>query len=174
MDAALGRGLATMAELEAVAARCRNWPGIAKARRALALTDARAESPLESISQLALTKHRLPAAVLQQSIYDSRLRFRGRVDFYWDEFGVVGEADGHAKYRLSPNSLIEEKLRQERLEELGLIVVRWGWADVGEPTALERRIRQAFQRGGARDRSAFPRNWSLSGRNNNQLRGKAG
>ena len=22
----------------------------------------------------------------------------GRLDFYWDEFGVVGEADGRAKY----------------------------------------------------------------------------
>jgi hypothetical protein len=84
-----------------------------------------------------------------------------RVDFYWDEFGVVGEADGHAKYRLSPDSLVMEKLRQERLENAGLTVVRWGWAEAHRPDDLRRRLLSAFERGRARDQAGLPRKWSL-------------
>ncbi len=174
LDAALQRGLTTANDIDSVLQRCRTWPGAARAKKALSLGDARAESPLESFSRLVLAKIGLPVAELQQRIYDGFGRQLARVDFYWDEFGVVGEADGHDKYTLSPRSLVDEKLRQEQLENLGLVVVRWGWSDVGQRTLLDRRIRAAFDRGRARDQSGFPRNWSLGTPASDYFRGKAG
>jgi hypothetical protein len=76
-------------------------------------------------------------------------RFLGRVDFYWDDFGVVGEADGDGKYG-DRQALIAEKRRQERLEEAGLVVVRWGWQDLRDPDLLAARVRRALDRGSRR------------------------
>ncbi|HEU5033828.1 MAG TPA: DUF559 domain-containing protein, partial [Mycobacteriales bacterium] len=69
-----------------------------------------------------------------------------RVDFLWD--GVVGEADGAKKYDGSnPGSLLAEKRRQESLEEMGFIVVRWSWDDiVHRPELTAARIRRALAR----------------------------
>jgi hypothetical protein len=68
------------------------------ARRVVAFADARAESPLESISRLRMREHGVPAPEPQVEIWIDG-RFAGRVDFYWDEYGVIGEADGWGKYR---------------------------------------------------------------------------
>jgi hypothetical protein len=160
LDAVLQRGLATSAELDAVALRCWNWPGIGRAQRALRLIDPLAESPLESLSRLLFGNLRLPRPSTQVTIRSGGM-FVGRTDFYWDEFGVVGEADGRSKYD-SRQVLVDEKARQEALENLGLIVVRWGWDDVTKrPRALKARLEAAFERGYLRDRSGLPRLWSL-------------
>ena len=60
----------------------------------------------------------------------------------------MGEADGARKYDgRAPDALLAEKRRQERLEELGFIVVRWGWDDaVRRPEATADRIRRAIAR----------------------------
>jgi very-short-patch-repair endonuclease len=88
----------------------------------------------------------LPAPQLQVSLGDaSRV---GIVDFYWEEFGVVGEADGLMKYDEQPEALRAEKLRQEALESLGFIVVRWTWDDIWRrPDWVEARLRRAFKQG---------------------------
>lgn len=104
----------------------------------------------------------LPAPMLQARIRDECGRFVARVDFYWPEFGVVGEADGAMKYT-DRTVLIAEKHRQEALEELGLIVVRWSWDDViHRPRVLQTRLARAFERGQLRDRSGFHAGWSAS------------
>ena len=96
---------------------------------------------------------------LQPTIRSQRGEILGRVDFYWDHAGVVGEADGRVKYD-DRDVLMAEKARQEQLEDAGLIVVRWTWADVRErPAALKLRIEQAFRRGRAREASGQSRNW---------------
>jgi hypothetical protein len=103
----------------------------------------------------------MPRPRLQPSIYDLDGRFLGRVDFYWDEFGVVGEADGRIKYD-KRDVLTREKLRQEDLENAALVVVRWGWADTrSRPAALRRRLENAFERGRARDVAGIPRAWTV-------------
>ncbi len=85
----------------------------------------------------------------------------GRCDFYWDEPGVFGEADGRSKYD-SRDVLTAEKERQEDLERLGLVSVRWGWSAIRfNPRAFAIRVLSAFERGRLRDRSGFPRNWSV-------------
>lgn len=163
-DAALHRHLIRMGDLEDVARACWNWPGIRRATHGLSLLDPRAESPLESVSRLSLGRAGLPTPRSQVEIFASSGQHVGRTDFYWDEFGVVGEADGLGKYS-EPDVLRAEKLRQERLELAGLIVVRWTWRDVvGDISPLRRRLLAAFARGHERERSGFVRDWSLGTR----------
>ncbi|MDT4937984.1 MAG: hypothetical protein QOG80_1655 [Pseudonocardiales bacterium] len=162
MDHALRRGWVGVDELDDVAAFCRGWPGARGIPVALAMTDRRAESPLESCSRLVLDHVGLPRPELQASIRTLGGRFLGRADFYWDDTGVVGEADGRNKYT-QRDVLVAEKLRQERLEQAGLVVVRWTWTDMRYSSGrLKRRIERAFERGRARDAAALPRQWSVS------------
>jgi hypothetical protein len=144
-DAALRRG-STTAELRRVLAGCANWPGRAAARATVQRSDGLAESPLESVSRLRIGDANLPRPRLQVELGDERGWFVARTDFYWPEFGVVGEADGNIKYDAAP-ALIAERRRQAALEDLGLVVVRWGWADLDRFDIVVRRLRAAFTRG---------------------------
>jgi hypothetical protein len=146
LDSALRRGCART-ELEEVAARCARWPGIRKARQTLAFADGRSGSPLESISRVLFCERGIPAPQLQWPLGDPEDPF-AVVDFFWEEFGVVGEADGLMKYddEDKPLALRDEKLRQEAIEAMDYIVVRWGWDDVWRrPDWVEQRIRRAFR-----------------------------
>jgi hypothetical protein len=161
LDAALHRRLVDAHDLEEVIRACRRWPRVRRAKLALAVADARAESPLESFSRLVLRWLKLPTPDLQPTLYDENGVLLGRTDFYWDEFGVVGEADGREKYDRR-DVLTDEKLRQEDLANAGVEVVRWGWADARyRPRYLGERIARGFERGRRRDRSGFPRQWSV-------------
>jgi hypothetical protein len=161
IDAALHRNLTSDDEIHDVLRRCWNWPGIRRAQRAVRLADARAESPLESVSRLVMGWYGVPKPELQVTIFDQYDRIVGRGDFYWDEFGVVGEADGRSKYE-NRDVLFAEKDRQEVLENLRLVVVRWGWElPVQRPHSFRARLGDAFDRGSALDRSGLSRLWSL-------------
>jgi hypothetical protein len=144
-DAALHQRLTTQTFLRDQVSDCAGWPGVRAARQAIECTDARAESPLESSSRLKLDGL-VPPPEIQASVH-ARDGFLGRVDFLWPDCGVVGEADGLQKYDAEPEALREEKLRQERLEAVGLIVVRWGFRDLEDVGALVARLRNAFDRG---------------------------
>jgi len=168
MDSALNQKLATAEEIEEVLVRCARWPGIRNARDAFKLTDANADSALETVSRLVIARLRLPAPKTQAIILDQYGRAIGECDFYWPEFGVFGEADGREKY-LRPerepgwNPLYREKLRQEDLEDVGLTGLRWGWTDVRyRQSDLRRRILNAFDRGQRRDALGLPRAWSVA------------
>jgi hypothetical protein len=161
LDAALHAAATSVEEIEDVLRSCWNWPKIRRAQRALALADARSESPLETISRLVIPRLGFPAPEPQRWIFDTAGRPIARSDFYWDAVGVVGEADGRGKYS-APEAFVLEKDRQDALEDLGLIVVRWGWtAAWNRHDVLRRKIAGAFERGVRRDRSGFPRQWSL-------------
>ena len=69
-DAALHSGCVSLEELRSTLRQCRRWPGVRAAREAVARADERSESPLESVSRLALSDHGLPAPDLQRSICD--------------------------------------------------------------------------------------------------------
>lgn len=125
--------------------------GIAVARRALKLLDARAESPGESVSRVLLTERGLPAPEPQLVIRNGQGEFVARVDFAWPALGVVGEFDGRLKYgrKLEPGRdlaevLWTEKQREDQLRRLGWQVVRWIWDDLDDPASIERRLRTAF------------------------------
>jgi hypothetical protein len=122
--------------------------------RVVERADIRSESALESMSRWLFLVAILPAPELQVSFADDRGPF-AVVDFLWREHGVVGEADGMLKYDADAaaatrdsDALRVEKLRQERLEQLGLIVVRWGWNDVvNHPARTVARVQAALMRG---------------------------
>jgi hypothetical protein len=142
-DAAIRRcGVSAIAEALAESAA---WADLGPARRAIAQLDGRSESPLESVSRAIFIERGLPAPEPQAEFFpDPQTTYR--VDFYWAAERVVGEADGLVKYT-EPASLREEKLRQERLEQMGLKVIRWTWRDiVGDTDRTVARIRSALQR----------------------------
>ncbi|MGU3293349.1 hypothetical protein [Williamsia sp. M5A3_1d] len=150
-DAALHRRLCTVDELTAVLERMGAADGCGRARTVLAGLDSRAESPLESWSRLVIGESALPTPVLQHEICD-RGRLVARVDFWWEEFGLVGECDGMGKYfgEYSTKSLREvldeEKFRAQELVDLGHIVVRWSWNEVQHrPQAVIARIERALR-----------------------------
>ncbi len=110
----------------------------------VAQADPRRESPLESLSDGHFLLAGLPRPNLQPRV-DSPI---GPLypDFLWTEQMVVGEADGLVKYR-RPEDLAAEKGRQEVLEQLGFLVVRWLADDIRRsPYSVVSRLLAAIER----------------------------
>ena len=150
-DAALRRHMTTPDALAATVAECGRWPGIRRARGVIDLLDPLSESPLESVGRLRIHDLGLPRPQLQVNIFDLTGRFLGRVDQYWDEPGVFGEVDGKEKYGDQPRaSWWAEKKRHERIEDTGLVGLRYGQAEIEDPPELARKVTSAFRRGFAR------------------------
>lgn len=147
MDAALHAGRVQLEQLEEVLADCRGWPWIRRAVAAVGMTDPAAESALESLSRLFFRAHDIPAPQTQFVLRSGR-GFVARTDFWWESRKVAGEADGLGKYS-SLADLHAEKVRQGRIEALGIRVVRWTWDDIWRPTAARataNRLRAALSR----------------------------
>lgn len=151
-DAALRRNLCTAEDVMEQLRGMRSMQGNRRAREVLSMLDRRAESPLESWSRLVINRSTLPNPDLQREIRDHG-RLVARVDFFWEEFGVVGECDGMGKYfgEYSAKSvrevLDEEKFRVQELEDLGYIVVRWSWQELlTRPDVVLARIERAINR----------------------------
>jgi very-short-patch-repair endonuclease len=123
-DAALRAGIVTRAALDAAIRGARGWPGVRQARAVLELADPLAESPLESLTRLALIDDKFPAPQLQAAIPGTPYR----VDMLWSAARLVLEADGLAKYTVS--ELRREKRRETRLRALGYRVERVTWEEV--------------------------------------------
>lgn len=116
--------------LEAMAEHQARWghlSGAGGAAEALRLARTGAQSPLESLSRVRLVRLGLPEPKLQVPLYDDQ-GLIGIVDMLFEEFGVVGEADGAMKYA-NREDLIEEKGREDRIRASGYPVSRWGWQD---------------------------------------------
>ena len=117
---------------------------------AAALADGNSGSPGESLSRTGMHLLGLPAPKLQHSFHDAA-GLIGIVDFWWPEFGLVGEFDGLGKYlredylhgRTTAQAVIDEKIREDRLRALGLRVTRWGWSTASSLPALDRHLRRA-------------------------------
>jgi hypothetical protein len=151
-DSALYNHMTDGPKLERAVVQARHWPGIQRARIAVTLCNGASESALETLSRLRIGESDLPVPGLQIDLWNLRRLHLGRSDFFWEKYGVVGEADGELKYRLgfggnNSEALIEEKRRQERMEQAGLIVVRWGWRELGDFSRLRLRIAGALARG---------------------------
>ena len=156
MDAALRRGVSKQ-ELQRTVEELGLWPGACAAKAAASVADGRAESPGESRARLLVLESGLPAPRLQALIADGD--FAARVDLLVDECNLIIEFDGRDKYarrrdgldpRVSDGDIVwAEKLREDRLRELGFVVVRLTWADLEGPRrALARkRLLDAAARG---------------------------
>jgi len=150
-DAALHRDLVTPAGL---CAELRRWPGRPGTRAAAVVferADPRAENSLESISRWWLAEAGLPRPVLQQRFTDEFGAIRARVDFWFPEQRIVGEADGALKYT-DPGALYAEKRREDWLRDHhGVEVVRWVTAEMLTPQGRAAVI-DRFRRAAARRR----------------------
>lgn len=109
--------------------------GIANARRALGIARGLSESPLESLSLARFAERGIPAPEQQHELVVGGQRYR--VDFFWPEFGVVGEADGRGKYT-APADLWREKRREDTIRTRVPRFVRWTWADAWASERLRR------------------------------------
>jgi hypothetical protein len=122
--------------------------GAGRARAALIFADGRSESVAESVSRVRMSQVGIPSPQLQVNIFDENGTWVARSDFGWLESGVLGEFDGRIKYLGTADevaaAVMKEKAREARLRELGWVVVRWDWADLGDPQAFRRRIEAAF------------------------------
>jgi hypothetical protein len=149
LDAARARGVATLEGLRDELAKG-SARGSRRAADALELSDARSGSPGESWSRVVMRDGGLRRPALQVEHRDAA-GLIGFVDFEWPQQGIVGEFDGLGKYwrqeftggRSAADIVIAEKIREDRLRSLGLRVVRWGWADLRNPSALLQRLRAA-------------------------------
>lgn len=124
------------------------WPGSTTARAALRFGTKLSESVGESRLRVFLHEHGFPEPVLQVEFYDSH-GLIGRVDFYFPAYNLVVEFDGLLKYGGgSPEVLIHEKRREDRLRARGVAVVRTDWTDFDRPDRLATTLRQAFAQAG--------------------------
>ena len=147
VDQALRRRVATVEQLLPALSLFANRSGIRTATRAVRFGDGLAESVGESRLRVLLDDLRLPAPLLQAEIRDSLGRLVARVDFLFDRWGVIVEFDGAVKYGDgSSDTLIAEKVREDRLRDLGYQVVRVCSADLSRPEELLARIRRARDR----------------------------
>jgi hypothetical protein len=128
----------------------------ARARDVIGFMDARSDSPGESISRVSMWRAGVPTPVLQQ-------RFAPyTVDFWWPEFGVIGEFDGALKYldpamrggRSAERVVYDEKLREDELRRRSKGFARWGYSHAMAPGQLADRLRDAGVKVGRRTR--FP------------------
>ena len=159
MDAALRHGLTTPAQLREMRRHQRQWPGVAVVDTLLRLCDPLRENWLESASAWAFHAAGLPASVPQVIVLDTAGRFVARVDALWPDLGVVGEADGRGKYEIAADphdgadvisimrsAIHEQREREDRLQDLGLVVCRWGQSDALATTPLAERLHSAIDR----------------------------
>lgn len=65
--------------------------GISRARFAATLLDGLSESAGESLSRVLFVNNAIPTPELQVRLYDNEGGFVARPDFFWREYGVVGE-----------------------------------------------------------------------------------
>lgn len=156
-DAALRAGLMTPSELVDELDLHRGRTGVGTARAVAGFADGLSDSPGESISRcLISTWADIPMPRLQHEFRDASGRFVARTDFDWAG-RMVGEFDGYTKYsgRLlkgeDPGQVVwREKRREDDLRALGVIVVRWVWADLHRPDRLRALLRDGLSRAGLR------------------------
>lgn len=125
--------------------------GVAFARSVVEFADHRSGSPLESTSRASMATAGLSRPRLQHEFNDADGRMI--VDFWWPEWGVVGEADGRSKYedprfrngRSLEQVLVDEKWREDRIRQIPEVrgFARWGAAVAHSPQRLGRLLRSA-------------------------------
>lgn len=128
-DSALHLGCGTPAELREVAEFMTGWPGGVAVAKVAAHASGLRESALESDSFATFVDH--DVELPECNVW---LDERTRTDVLWRRHRLAGEADGKIKYvqpwQPPETVLWAEKLRQERIEDLGFVVVRWTAAEL--------------------------------------------
>lgn len=101
--------------------------GAAALRAAVALTDPRRESPIESLSAGHFQLAGIPTPEFQYPIRTPTGWYFA--DCYWEAARLIGEADGRDKYR-DPFEIEREKARQQDLDDFDHRFVRWSGKEI--------------------------------------------
>jgi predicted transcriptional regulator of viral defense system len=154
-DSALRRG-AERAVMQEMCHAYSRWRGMPAAARVVGFADPRSDAASESLARVVFAEQNLPRPRTHALISDAS-GVVAEVDFLFEEHDVIVEIDGKVKYveeaggRAKGDRLWREKLRQERLEEMGFQVVRLTWRDLmDQPERVAQRIRAAMARSAAR------------------------
>ena len=126
-------------------------------RRALDLADGRAASGPESrLRYVWQVEAGLPKPTVNVAVLDSSGAFAGIPDLLDEASGLVGEYDGGQHRELVQHT--NDNAREERLESLGLVVVRATSVDLkSRRTQLIARMRSGYQRA----RGQHRRSWQI-------------
>jgi very-short-patch-repair endonuclease len=143
IDALLRASDLTPTEVRALVSRYPGRRGIQRARDALSLADAGAQSPKETWLRLLLTSAALPRLQTQIAVSDEFGEVFAYLDMGWPELKVAVEYDGQ-QHRTDERQYKWDNRRREMLERLGWIVVRVLAGD--KPVEIIRRVREALAR----------------------------
>lgn len=146
-DAALHEGLTTRGQLVRELGAFRTMKGVATARRVVDLADPEAESPGESRTRLILVEAGFSVRS-QVVVRDGDGELIARCDLGIEGSRMVVEFDGRAKYAINGDverAHWEEKLRRDRLQELGYSMFVVVWDQLSEPMMLVARLERALR-----------------------------
>ena len=129
MDWCLHHGKVTVEQLEAFIVGHKGWRSTRAFSRAVALADARAESPHETLTRLLL-KPLWPALTPQVRLYDERGRIVARFDHADEEIRLAVESDGRIGH--SGQAMKAKDDRRDRRTSLqhGYATERVTWFEV--------------------------------------------
>jgi predicted transcriptional regulator of viral defense system/very-short-patch-repair endonuclease len=146
-DSALRTHAVVKVEYAIVLEDCAQWPGSLRARQVLDFSDGRAESALESAARVRFAQYRIRPPGLQVNISGTR-GFIGRVDFCWDEYRTIAEADGALKYEDQGRERARAQLaRDEKFHDAGWGTFHFTWREIyHEPAPTINRLRRTFAR----------------------------
>jgi hypothetical protein len=131
------------ADVELLTQRYPGRRGIARARVALALFDAGAQSPKETWLRLVLVEAGLPRPQTQIAVRDEFGRAIAYLDMGWEDVKVAVEYDGD-HHRTDRSQFGWDIRRLERLQHNGWIVIRVVAGD--RPAEIIQRVRAALAR----------------------------
>jgi very-short-patch-repair endonuclease len=132
-----------MPDVDLLAQRYPGRRGIRRARIALALADAGAQSPKETWLRLLLMQAGLPRPQTQIPVYGEFGDIVAYLDMGWEDVKVAVEYDGE-QHRGDRRQYTWDIRRLETLERLGWIVIRVVAGD--RPNDIVRRVRAALAR----------------------------
>lgn len=142
IDMAVRAGLVEMSQLHHHVATHPGDKGIKRLRRATALADPKAESPMETRLRILMFKARLPHPGVQVDLFSRTGEFLGRADLYYPDRRLVIEYDGdNHKDRLVP-----DLRRQNALLGAGYHLLRFTATDLRMPGSVAAQVRHARAR----------------------------
>ncbi|HET9782347.1 MAG TPA: DUF559 domain-containing protein [Candidatus Dormibacteraeota bacterium] len=139
IDMALHAGLVDVAALTGWVEGNAGAKGVKRLRRALALANPNAESPMETRLRLELIAARLPVPQAQVELRHRDGDFLARVDLYYPDAGLVIEYDGENH----KDRLVEDLRRQNALINAGYHVLRFTAADLRFRGVVASQVRRA-------------------------------
>jgi very-short-patch-repair endonuclease len=132
-----------IADVELIADRARGRRGIGRARRAIELADAGAQSPKESWLRTLIVEAGLQRPQTQIAIHNEYGKAVAYLDMGWERIKVAVEYDGD-DHRTSRSQYSYDVRRSEMLARRGWIVIRVTAGDSEEN--ILRRVRDALAR----------------------------